>query len=105
MKKLDEILNANPNRRSEYTLERMMELIEPRDRDELILALGNLVHSGRIQKLIRVVSRRGQGGIGDFDSIEQVPSEMLDSRTGVNVEVTPDDLQFIYVVPAQHDHR
>jgi hypothetical protein len=105
MERLDEILKAEPRQKAEYTLERMVELVEPQDREELILALGDLVRNGRIKKLIRVISPKTRGGIGDFESLEAVPSVLTDSRTGLTMEVTPDDLCLIYVVPAQNDSR
>jgi hypothetical protein len=104
MSKLDQILGARPRQKPEYyTLERLCELIEPRDRDELIVALGHLVRSGKIKSLIRVVSPFTQGGVADFRSLEEIPPVITDWRSGLVMEVKPENLRIIYVVPAAND--
>ena len=102
MSRLDEILGASRRRkRAEYySLERLVELIEPQDRDELIVVLGQLVVSGKIKSIVRVVDPATQGGIGDFPSLNEVPPVIFDFRSGMQMEVKPEDLRFLYVVPA-----
>lgn len=102
MDRLEQILQAHPGQRAEFTLERLSDLVHPRNREELVLALGQLVRKGRLKKLIRVVSPRTQGGIGDYASLDDVPRFTTDWRSGMQIEITPEDLRFIYVVPAEN---
>ena len=101
--KLEKVLRPQPLKPAYYSLDRICEEVEPKSRDELILALGKLVRSGRIKKIIRVVSPTTQGGIGDFNSLEEVPKVIPDYFTGNSVEVTPNNLRLLYVVPAAND--
>jgi len=101
MDRLNKILEPQP-RKAEYTLDRMCELVEPQSREELVLALGRLVQSGKIKRVIRVESRTTHGGIGDFENLKDVPPVLTDKRSGLTMEVTPDDLRLIYVVPASN---
>jgi len=105
MHKIEEVLQPQPLRKTEYSLDRICELVEPRSRDELILALGKLVQSGRMKRIIRVISHATQGGVADFNSLEEVPRVIDDGRTGLSMEVTPNDLRLIYVVPPTNDNR
>jgi hypothetical protein len=83
----------------EYTFEHLFEetgFIKPED---LALALAELVSQGAIEKKIRVVSPTRGGGIGDFESILEVPQTIHDWRADREVSVSPDELTVIYRLP------
>jgi hypothetical protein len=101
MKRLEEIRKDHPGQTVEFTLDRACELIHSVNREDLVLSLAELVRDGRIKQVIRVVSPKTQGGIGDYESLNDVPHHTTDWRTGTEIEVTPDDLRVIYVVPGQ----
>jgi hypothetical protein len=103
-RKLEKVLRPNPPKPEYYSLDRICELVEPQSRDELILALGKLVRSGRIEKIIRVVSPTTHIGIKEYTSLDEVPKVVPDTTsTGDEVEVTGNNLQLLYVVPAAND--
>jgi len=81
----------------EYTLNRLIDLVRPKSTEELAAALGDLVRSGDIKLVIRVVSPSTRGGIADFASLADVPDVVHDWRSDRDVEVTPDDLRVVYV--------
>ena len=101
--RLANILHEAADRDREYTLNQLAELVEPPNTTQLAALLGCLVREGELRKIIRVVSPTTQGGIGDFDSLEQVPNEVRDWRTDTMVEVKPDDLRVVYIIPAHND--
>jgi hypothetical protein len=97
---LDQFLNALRGKRAEFTLEDLYDELQPPSREDLILALGDFVRRGKLKRVIRVVSPKTQGGIGDYDSLDKVPQFAHDRLTDTQIEVTPDDLKVFYVVPA-----
>lgn len=63
--------------------------------EELIPALAELVKHGLAQRIVRVLSPIG-GGIGDFQSVEDIPDEIYDERQGREISVKPENLVIIY---------
>jgi len=96
---LEQILSKQRGKALEFTLEELCDLVKPKSREELVLALGDLVRTGKIKQVIRVVSPKTQGGIGDYETLDDVPSVANDWRTDTQIEVTPDDLRVIYILP------
>ncbi len=94
LRKLAELLSSSENQ--EFTLNRLSDLVEPNSKEALAGALGELVRSGEIKFVIRVISPRAQGGIKDFESIEQVPAVVYDRYTDTQVEVTAENLRLLY---------
>jgi hypothetical protein len=54
-----------------------------------------LENQGLVKKIIRVESP-ACGGIGDFDSILDLPSVIEDFRTGLDLVVTPENTKVLY---------
>lgn len=84
----------------ELTIQRLFDELQPSSNRVLAKLLISAVRHGLIQRKIRVISDR-KGGIGDFDSIADVPSVMFDSRIGIEIEVRPDQVQMIYRIPRE----
>ena len=63
--------------------------------EELVLALAEIVKHGFVQRVVRVESPLG-GGIGDYDSILDVPDDIYDERQGREIHVQPENLVVIY---------
>jgi hypothetical protein len=54
-----------------------------------------LENKGLVKKIIRVESPTC-GGIGDFDSLLDVPDVLEDFRTGLDITVTSDNIKVLY---------
>lgn len=79
----------------ELTFEHLAARVHPSSMEVLAVILAELTRSGDLSRIIRVESR-DQGGIRDFESIQDVPERMHDWRTDEDIEVTPDRLRVIY---------
>ena len=84
---------TEPNK--EYSVNRLFEIAHPMSMRYLALAIKRLINAGTLRQRIRVVARNG-GGIGEFESIEEVPSVIENWREGFKVEVKPEQLEIIY---------
>ncbi|MES1983238.1 MAG: hypothetical protein V4443_12295 [Pseudomonadota bacterium] len=79
----------------ELTVQRLYDLIHPSSQRVLAKILERLVQQGVVEQVVRVESD-ALGGIGDFNSIIEVPPVLFDSRTGRNIEVRFDQIRLIY---------
>jgi len=93
--KLAELLTTGGH--AEYTLNRLSDLVEPNSKEALAGALGELVRSGEIKLVVRVISPRTRGGIGEFSSLDEVPDVVHDWRSDKDIEVTAEDLRVLYI--------
>lgn len=84
---------------SEFTFDRLLDELKPSSAETLALLLTALVQEGAASKLVRLQSRSGYAGIGDYSSIIDVPEEIHDPTTDTTFEVTPDDLKVVYRFP------
>jgi hypothetical protein len=84
--------------RKEYSPNRLYDLLQPSNYRVLIQLLASASDKGLLQRSIRVSSASGMGGIGDFDSMLDIPNQMYDSRIGRVVDVTQDQLEMIYSI-------
>jgi hypothetical protein len=107
LSRLKSLIDAASSQRDkqapEYTFEYLFDttgFVKPED---LALVLAELVSEGAIQKKVRVYSPSSGGGIGDFESVIDVPPVIFDWRADREVEVTPDNLSVIYRL--WHDAR
>eukprot|EP01114_Cavostelium_apophysatum_P005558 TRINITY_DN16746_c0_g1_i2.p5 TRINITY_DN16746_c0_g1~~TRINITY_DN16746_c0_g1_i2.p5 ORF type:complete len:125 (-),score=8.08 TRINITY_DN16746_c0_g1_i2:2486-2860(-) len=82
----------------EYTSARMYDLLQPSNHRVLIQLLSSAAEKGLVKKIVRVMTAKG--GIGDFDSLLDIPPTLFDDRIGIEVEVTPDNIALIYQVKA-----
>jgi hypothetical protein len=91
---LDSASSSAPYKR-ELTVQRLYELIKPSSQRVLAKLLTRLVEQRVFKKVVRVESD-ALGGIGDFESILDVPLVLFDSRMGREIEVRPDQIHLIY---------
>jgi hypothetical protein len=81
----------------EYTLNRLSDLTKPNSIETFAGVLGELVRTGAIKLVIRVISPSTQGGIAEFRSLDDVPDVVHDWRTDRDLEIKTDDLRVVYV--------
>lgn len=81
----------------EYRANRLYDVLQPSNYRVLVQILASAAEKGLLKRSFRVLSSTG-GGIGDFNSVLEIPLELYDSRTGRNVEVSPDDIELIFVI-------
>ncbi|WP_260703423.1 hypothetical protein [Edaphobacter flagellatus] len=86
-----------------YTFSLLLDRVRPVSAERLAIVLSELVKQKTIDRVVRVNSRRG-GGIGDYDSIANVPLEVYDRRSDDTFEVTPSDIQILFA-PHTEDQR
>ncbi|MEO7495971.1 MAG: hypothetical protein ABIT83_10705 [Massilia sp.] len=87
---------ARPGRK-EYLPNRLYDVLQPSNYRVLVSMLSSAVDKGLLKRSFRVISSVG-GGIGDFDSILDIPVEIYDSRTGRSVNVSPDSIELVFFV-------
>ncbi len=81
--------------RPELTVQRLYDLIKPSSQRVLAKILVRLAQEGIVKQIVRVESE-ARGGIGDFDSLVDVPPVIFDSRIGHDVRVSMDNVRLIY---------
>lgn len=103
IKRLEDVLatafSTKSGPRYRWTLDRMCNLVSPRSRDELALILGELVARGMLDYEIHVESPESHEVIGRFQSLKEVPDEVLDRSRDIRIPVSADSLRFIYAQP------
>jgi hypothetical protein len=87
---------ARPGRK-EYRANRLYDVLQPSNYRVLVQMLSSAAEKGLLERSFRVLSGNGTG-IGDFDSVSEIPLELYDSRIGKNVEVSLDDVELIFVI-------
>lgn len=85
----------DPRNVKEFTIQRIFDIAQPVSQSVLVEILHRFAEQGIVRECIRVESE-GLGGIGDFDSFEDIPPVMNDWRLGREVEVRLDQLRWIY---------
>ena len=80
----------------EYTFEHLYHNLAFRSPEVLALVLADLARAGVVAKTVRIESPRDRGGIADFSSLSQVPTEIDDWRTGQRLRVQPENLQVLF---------
>jgi len=93
--RLAEVLSSGEHK--EYTLNRLSDLVHPNNVESLAGALGELVRSGELKLIVRVISPSTHGGIRDFHSLDEVPEVVRDWRSDTDIEVKPQDLRVMYI--------
>jgi hypothetical protein len=83
----------------ELTVQRLFDVVKPSSQRVLSRMLARLVEEGVLKRTVRVESI-AKGGIGDFNSVGEIPAVLFDEHVGHNVEVTLDQLREIYRLPA-----
>jgi len=75
----------------------LSDLVHPNSVESLAGALGDLVRSGELKLVVRVISPSTLGGIADFRSLDEVPQIVRDWRSDTEMEVKPQDLRLVYI--------
>jgi hypothetical protein len=83
--------------RKEYRANRLYDMLQPSNYRVLVQILSSAADRGMLKRSFRVLSSAG-GGIGDFDSILEIPAVLYDTGTGRNVEVSKEDIELIFVI-------
>lgn len=86
----------------ELTVQRLYDLISPSSQRVLAKILTRLVQQGIFKQVVRVESE-ALGGIGDYESITDIPPVIFDSRIGRNVDVSLDRVRVIYKLQQHSD--
>lgn len=102
--KLEELIEQGDGRKREFTANRLLEIAGISSARVFAKIIGRLVEDGLLQKKVRVEST-ARGGIGDFDSLLDVPSVIYDSQIGKEIEVNLDQVHLIYKIPAHENVR
>jgi hypothetical protein len=79
----------------ELTFAHLAQEARPLPTEKLALAMAALVQHGLVTRVLRVESPIG-GGIGDFNSIEEIPDDLYDSRTDEMFHVRPENILVVY---------
>lgn len=88
-------LDSIQSRSVELPIGRIYDLIKPSSLGVLAAILSSLEQQGIVKRVIRIESD-GIGGIGDFESVTDVPKSIWDSRLGRDVEVRLDQINLLY---------
>lgn len=79
----------------EVPVARIFDVVKPSNQRVLIKILRSVSALGYVRKIFRVNSL-ARGGIGDFESIFDIPIVMMDTRLGIEIEVIPSQIDLIY---------
>lgn len=80
----------------EYRSNRLYDKLQPSNYRVLVKILLSAAEKGLLQRRFRVNSASG-GGIAEFDSVQEIPLELFDNRRGLQVEVSLDDIEMIFI--------
>jgi hypothetical protein len=95
------LFNASPD--SQFTIKHLEQQFGHVSLASLSLALAELQSEGAIDRIIRVESPESRGGIQDFASPDQLPSQIYDWRTQQTISVEPSITSFIFKAHATRD--
>ena len=80
----------------EYTFDRIFQLVQPRSVEALAAALEQLSRAGIVHRVYRVESPSTHVGIGDYDSITDIPNRLYDRSADEELEVDPKSIRPIF---------
>jgi hypothetical protein len=80
-----------------FTLSMILEKLSLSPSSDSFSTIKYLENTGKIKKILRVESP-SLGGIGDFESIEDIPNIIEDFRTGLELEVEPENIKVLYTL-------
>lgn len=81
----------------EFPLENIYALAQPNSTYALANIMMKLVELGAVQKKFRVISPSDPGGgIGEYSSLIDIPENLYDPRSGLQLDVTPSLIKVIY---------
>lgn len=80
-----------------YPLQFILSTLGLEASPEAFSVIYQLEETGCLKRIYRIESS-SLGGLKDFDSIVDIPSEIEDFRTGKILEVTPQNIRVLYVI-------
>lgn len=83
---------------AEFDLNRICDVAVPRNKDKFILVLGALVSQGLLRRSYRVSSPKWGGGIAEYNSVADIPDQVHDNRTDVEIPVTTRDVSIVFSI-------
>lgn len=81
-----------------YTADRLYDLASPTSMASLVRILFELVSNGIVDTVV-TVEAPGGGGVKDYGSIDEVPDEVDDWRSGGRIQVDPSNIRVYYRSP------
>ena len=81
---------------AEHPLENVFDLAKPSSSYVLVNMMMKLVELGLLKQCYRVQSTSGNGGIGDYDSLPDIPDVIYDHFLGREVLIDFDSIKVIY---------
>ena len=87
--------SANGDVLPEWTIQRLYQVSHPSSQRALARILTRLVEKGVLRQIVRVESDT-HGGIGDYDSILEIPETMYDQFLGRDIDVRIDQVKTVY---------
>ncbi len=93
--KLASVLREARERHKTLTFEHLSQQVGKLSTKKLALAMAGLVARGLVKQVLRVESPEG-GGIGDFESIDQIPEDIHDLHTDTILHVQPENIVVLY---------
>lgn len=79
----------------EWTVQRLFDVAHPRSQRSLARILHRLVEKGVLRQIVRVESVT-KGGLGDYDSLDEIPPTLFDEFLGYEVDVSMSQVRTIY---------
>lgn len=80
-----------------FTLPMILEKLSLTPSSDSFSLIKDLEHTGDIKKILRVESP-SLGGVGDFESISDIPSVIDDFRTGLELKVEHENIKVLYTL-------
>jgi hypothetical protein len=81
---------------AEYTFAHLYSRAQPSSPEAFALVLDRLRELGALARVYRIHSPATGGGIGDYDSVQQIPSRLFDPYSDDDLIVTPDLVRPIF---------
>ncbi|MEP1383483.1 MAG: hypothetical protein ABJK64_06775 [Paraglaciecola sp.] len=80
-----------------FTLPMILEKLSLSPSPSSFSLIKHLEKTGEINKILRVESP-SLGGVGDFESISDIPEVIDDFRTGLELQVRPENIRVLYTL-------
>lgn len=101
LEKLTQILHENVGKEDfVLSIERLFDLLKPSSISALNSILSELVDARILKQVLRIESSAG-GGIGDFDTLLNVPPSIYDFRLDQEVEIRFENIRVLYKIIGQ----
>jgi hypothetical protein len=86
-----------------YPIARLLDKVGPNSQYSFVEIVSYLVEEGMMKRILRVESPKTRTGLGDYESIEDIPKNIHDETTDENIDVSPQDIKLYYKFNAHND--